>query len=84
MATVPAKTPKTCRERSKKYREANREKTRETARAWYHRNREKVLEKKAEEKRKAEQNALLVERQREELESLRSLLIEAKMCTTPE
>lgn len=81
MATVSTKMPKTCKERSKKYREANREKTRESAKAWYHRNKQKVLEKKAEEavllKQQREQEKLLIQQQQEELQRLRALLEEA-------
>ncbi|AGV01541.1 hypothetical protein C8_192 [Cannes 8 virus] len=84
MATVTTRTPKTCQERSKKYREANREKTREAAKAWYHRNREKALAHKAEvnrrKKEEREQELLLIQQQREELERLRSLLDEANKC----
>ncbi|AHA46236.1 hypothetical protein ISTM_338 [Insectomime virus] len=64
---MSTKTAMSNRERSKKFREANREKTRESAKAWYWRNREKVLEKRVEERK-------LLETQKAEIERLRTLV----------
>ncbi|ALX27460.1 hypothetical protein GMAR_ORF85 [Golden Marseillevirus] len=61
----------TSKERSKKFRENNREKTREAAKAWYWRNREKVLAKKVEDRAREQEEQ---RKKDEELSRLRQLV----------
>lgn len=68
---MSSKTAMSNKERSKKFRENNREKTRESAKAWYWRNREKVLEKKAEDRAREQEEQ---RKKDEELFKLRQIV----------
>ncbi|AEA06858.1 conserved hypothetical protein [Lausannevirus] len=71
MSDTPKKTPMSGKERARRFREKNKEKAAAHCKAWYERNREEVLKKRAEErlKRKELQKEREV-KQREEAERM--------------
>lgn len=77
---MSAKPPMTGKERAKKFRENNPERARELAREWYHRNKERVLRERVEERiRKEEEQKKKdeqIRKQEEELDKLRNLVVQ--------
>nr|WRK65057.1 hypothetical protein MarFTME_012 [Marseillevirus futianmevirus] len=68
---MSSSTPMTGKERAKKFRENNRERSRELAREWYYRNREKAVAANAERRERAREEQ---KRKDRELEMLRNVV----------
>lgn len=75
MSETPKKTAMTAKERAKKFRENNREKTRENANAWYNRNKERIAKTKLEEKKRKEEMELKLQQYESELETLKKIIV---------
>lgn len=68
-------TVMTGKERARKFRENNRERSRELAREWYWRNREKAIETSIEcNKKRREKQKNLEQEQKAEIERLRNII----------
>ncbi|BAU80349.1 hypothetical protein A9K97_gp002 [Tokyovirus A1] len=71
---MSTKTPMSGKERSRKHREKNRQSTRDSAKAWYWRNRDAVIAKRLEKQEQQKKMEEEFQAQKEELERLRSLV----------